>query len=94
MRTNPANWKLGIIYYSPDDPRVVVRQLLPVGWTWNFGHSHVALAITLAVFVFLAPIVVAWWLGIRALFTLCLIAGVALCAIIIAASRLSRDPGP
>lgn len=93
MRMNPANWKLGIVYFCPHDPRVIVRQRLPVGWTWNFAHPLVFPAITLAVFSFLAPPAIAWWLGVRSGVTLALLAGAALGAIVWAAARLSRDPG-
>jgi len=89
---NLSNWKFGILYYCPDDPRVIVRQLLPVGWTWNFGHTFVIPAIVLAVLFFFTPISLAYYLGIRSkliyfvtmLFTLVLL--------ILIANRLARDP--
>lgn len=92
MRMNPANWKLSIVYYCPDDPRVVVRQRFPFGWTWNFGHPLVLPAILLAVVVFLAPPIIAWWLGIQSQVLLWLLLGAGLCAVLVGAHRLSRDP--
>jgi uncharacterized membrane protein len=36
----PASaWKLGIIYYNPDDPAVMVRRRFTVGYTLNFGNK-------------------------------------------------------
>jgi threonine/homoserine/homoserine lactone efflux protein len=93
MRTDPANWKLGVIYCCVEDPRIIVRQLLPVGWTWNFGHPKVYLAILAAVFTFLAPPAIAWWLGMRSLPALGLLSLIALGVIMFVASRMSRDPG-
>ena len=31
-------WKLGMIYYNPDDPSFLVEKRYGVGWTINFGH--------------------------------------------------------
>ena len=92
MRTDPANWKMGFVYYCAQDSRIVVRQRLPVGWTWNFGHPKVYLAILIAVLVFLSPPVLAWWLGIRSTLALGLITLMAFFVIVIVASRMSRDP--
>lgn len=47
LRNNPKHWKLGVIYYCPDDPRTLVRNRHWFGWTWNFGNP-VALVIMLA----------------------------------------------
>jgi len=91
-RVDPASWKLGVIYYNPHDPRIVVRQLLPAGWACNFAYPRVVPAILLTLAASLAPPAVAWWLGVRSWVVLGLMAGVALCAIMVAASRLARDP--
>ena len=88
----PVNWKIGLLYYCPDDPRVVVRQRFGVGWTWNFGHRMVVPAMALAVLVFLAPPMVAWSLGVRSPLALSLVVAAALGAIMFASSRLSRPP--
>ena len=40
MNSNPANWK-GIVYFNPDDPRLLVRKINPsMGWTFNFAHPY------------------------------------------------------
>lgn len=92
MRTDPANWKLGIIYYCKDDPRIIVRTLLPVGWTWNFGQRKVYLAISIAIAGFLGPPWLAWQMGVRSILTLGVIAAAALIAIVFLASHLAREP--
>lgn len=92
MRTDPANWKLGIVYCCPRDPRIIVRQRLPVGWTWNFGHAKVYSAILIAVVMFLAPAALAWWQGVRSTLALGLITLTALVVIMLLAARMSRDP--
>ena len=92
MRTDPTNWKLGVVYYCKDDPRIVVRNLLPLGWTWNFGHQKVYIALIIAVTAFLAPPFLAWQLGIRSALTLGFIVAAALITIVFVASRLALDP--
>lgn len=92
MRTNPANWKLGIVYCCNDDPRIIVRQLLPFGWTWNFGHPNVYSAILIAVVMFLAPPYLAWWMGVRSALAIGTIIVLTLTTIVIIASRIARDP--
>ena len=62
MRTDPGNWKLGIVYYCKDDPRLVVRNRLPFGWAWNFAHAKVYVAILFAIAVFLIPPFLTWQL--------------------------------
>ncbi|MFM2124003.1 MAG: hypothetical protein RL328_454 [Acidobacteriota bacterium] len=32
-------WKLGILYYNPDDPAVLVRRRFTLGYTLNFGNK-------------------------------------------------------
>ncbi len=39
LRMDSNHWKLGVIYYCKQDPRVIVRNRQMFGWTWNFGHS-------------------------------------------------------
>ena len=53
LRIDPKNWKFGFLYYSPNDPRIVVRNRRVLGWTWNFGHrfAYLYLVIVSAVFV-------------------------------------------
>lgn len=93
MRTDSANWKLGIAYCCKDDPRIVVRQRLPIGWTWNFGHPGAVLAILLAIVVLLGPPYIAWWLGVRSGIAMLLVVLVSLGLIVLVANHLSRDPG-
>jgi len=92
MRKNPANWKLGIVYFCPDDPRVIVRQRLPLGWTWNFANPWVLPGIFAAIIVFAGPAALAWYLGIRStvVFGGLLLAGLFL--VILASHQLSQDP--
>ena len=37
-RTPDECWKLGMIYYNPDDPALVVEKRFGIGWTLNFGN--------------------------------------------------------
>lgn len=92
MRKDPANWTLGILYRCSDDPRVVVRNLLPFGWTWNFGHRKVYIAILSAIVAFLGPPYLAWQMGARSGLTIGIITVLALVSIVFIASRLARDP--
>ena len=92
MRIDPANWKLGIVYYCKDDPRFIVRNLLPFGWTWNFGQRKVYIAIPTAIVAFLAPPYLAWQMGVRSILTIGIIAVVAIIAIVLVASRLAQEP--
>jgi uncharacterized membrane protein len=39
-RTPDACWKLGLIYYNPNDPAVLVEKRFGVGWTLNFANPH------------------------------------------------------
>ena len=93
MRTDPANWWLGTIYRCKEDPRIVVRNLLPFGWTWNFAHGRVYLGIGAAITAFLVPPGLAWLAGLRSTIALAAIAALALFAIVLVVSRMARDPG-
>lgn len=92
MRKNPDNWKLGIIYFCPDDPRVIVRQRMPLGWTWNFANPWVLPGIFVAFLIFVGPAGLAWYIGVRSaiVFGILFIAG--LCLVMLTAHQLSRDP--
>lgn len=92
MRTDPSNWKLGIVYCCAQDPRIIVRQRMPIGWTWNFAHARVIPAILIAVFMFLSPAAIGWWLGIRSTIVLGLATLLALIVIMVMASWLAKDP--
>lgn len=92
MRTNPANWTMRIVYCCHDDPRIVVRNLWSLGWTWNFGHAKVYMAIALAIVVFLAPPYLAWQFGVRSGVVIVIIIAVTLTTIVLVANRLALDP--
>jgi len=92
MRTDPENWKLGIVYYCTDDPRIIVRNLLPIGWTWNFGHPKVYMAILIAIVAFLVPPFIAWQMGARSALVIGCIIVLTLIAIVYLASRFAQDP--
>jgi uncharacterized membrane protein len=36
--TNPAHWKLGFLYYSPEQPRLLVAKRYGSPWTLNFAR--------------------------------------------------------
>ena len=38
-RNNPELFKLGIFYYNPKDPNLIVKKRSGLGWTFNFAHS-------------------------------------------------------
>ena len=92
MRNDPSHWKLGVIYFCPQDPRVVVRQRFPIGWTWNFGNRWVLLGIVAAVSIFVGPAAVAWYLGVRSPIAYVLVFVTSLCVAMFLAHLLSRDP--
>ena len=93
MRTDPANWWLGTIYRCEDDPRIVVRNLLPLGWTWNFAHGRVYPAIAAAIAAFLTPPWLAWNAGLRSGLGFTAIVVLTLFVMMLVASRMARDPG-
>lgn len=92
MRTDSANWKLGIVYYCKDDPRIIVRNLLAFGWTWNFAHRGVYFAILAAITAFLTPPYLVCQLGVRSALVIGINAALALIALVFVASRLAQDP--
>ena len=49
------NWKLGMFYFNPSDPSVLVERRFNIGWSVNFG-SVWGLALALATFgIFVVP---------------------------------------
>ena len=56
LRLDDRHWKLGVIYWCKNDPRVIVRNRWLFGWTWNFGNPHVFIVLFAFVAAFLAPI--------------------------------------
>ena len=44
LHADPANWKWGIFYFSPQDPRIIVpKRIRGLGWTINFARPSVLL---------------------------------------------------
>lgn len=36
------NWKLGFLYFNPDDPRIILpKRIKQLGWTINFGRWQI-----------------------------------------------------
>jgi uncharacterized membrane protein len=57
MNTNPENYKWGIFYFNPEDPRVIVpRNIQWMGWTLNFARPAAWLIILafIALFIFIS----------------------------------------
>jgi hypothetical protein len=54
-RTPDACWKLGLIYYNPDDPAVLVEKRFGLGWTLNFGNPR-SWVVTGALFLFIVVV--------------------------------------
>jgi len=52
-------WKLGIFYYNPDDPALMVRRRFTPGYTLNFGNrmSWAVVAGTLVLLVFVRTVI-------------------------------------
>lgn len=60
IHESPANWVLGVIYFAPRDPRLLVRKrIAALGWTLNFARP-MALP-------FLLGTVAVFWAGLRGL---------------------------
>ncbi len=56
LRSDDRRWRLGVIYSCNADPRVIVRNRFPFGWTWNFGHRWVFPAIVAATLFAIGPV--------------------------------------
>ncbi|WP_238886887.1 DUF5808 domain-containing protein [Clostridium sp. YIM B02551] len=50
-----AYWKLGSIYYNPNDPSIFVEKRFGVGWTLNFGNK-IAIIISIAILIFIISV--------------------------------------
>ncbi len=57
-RTPDECWKWGLFYYNPEDPALLVKKRVGIGWTINFAHrgAWIFLAL-LTVAISLMPIV-------------------------------------
>ena len=50
MRKNPNNYKWGIFYFNPEDPRFFVsRRNIRIGWTLNFANPYSYLIVFLII---------------------------------------------
>jgi uncharacterized membrane protein len=38
IKSDPKNWKLGVVYYNPSDSRSFVAKRVGIGWTLNFAQ--------------------------------------------------------
>ena len=45
-------WKLGQIYYNPDDPAMLVEKRFGLGYTLNFGHRGLVWLVGIAILMF------------------------------------------
>jgi uncharacterized membrane protein len=51
---DPANWKLGILYYNKADKRVFVPKKMPIlGWTLNFASPFCIIPIVLLILIYM-----------------------------------------
>ncbi|MCA1760029.1 MAG: DUF5808 domain-containing protein [Bacteroidales bacterium] len=56
MNTNPENYKWGMIYFDPKDPRVIVPKVNHwLGWTFNFARpaSYLIILAFIALIIFM-----------------------------------------
>jgi uncharacterized membrane protein len=56
-RDEDQYWKLGIIYFNPEDPALIVEKRFGVGWTLNFARP-VALIIIVGIVVVLPTVMI------------------------------------
>ena len=57
MKTNPENYKWGLIYFNPKDKRIIVPKISPaMGWTFNFASpvTYVILLAFIALLIFVS----------------------------------------
>jgi len=46
MRNDPENYKWGIFYFNPKDPRIILpKRNIGMGWTLNFANPYSYLVI-------------------------------------------------
>jgi uncharacterized membrane protein len=50
-KENANPWKLGFIYYNPDDTRVIVRKRFALGWTFNFARKRAYLYLAATIII-------------------------------------------
>ncbi len=52
-RTSDRYWKLGMFYFNPEDPALMVEKRFGLGYTFNFGHPAGWVIVGVAVVAFL-----------------------------------------
>jgi uncharacterized membrane protein len=51
FKDDDINWKLGMFYFNPDDPAIMIPKRMGVGWTLNFGHPISFIIIGAVIFI-------------------------------------------
>jgi uncharacterized membrane protein len=64
LRNDDRHWTLGIIYACREDPRVIVRNRILIGCTWNFGHRFVLPTLLAFILVAIGPATILWINGV------------------------------
>jgi uncharacterized membrane protein len=58
-RTPDRCWKVGIFYFNPDDPALLVEKRFGMGYTINFGHRGAWLIVAAILAIVIAPLIIA-----------------------------------
>jgi len=54
--TDEENWRFGLIYHAPEDPRVVVpKRIRWTGYTMNFAHKAAGVVLVTVIVLVLLP---------------------------------------
>jgi hypothetical protein len=92
LRSRDEHWTLHLIYACHEDPRVIVRSRLPIGWTWNFGHRFVLPTLVAFILIAIGPAALLWATGVRD--GLILFAVTTVCVLVLAAIAHYIAAGP
>ena len=95
MWRDPTNWRWGLFYYNPDDPRVVVPKRFSKlgGWTFNGAHpGRAGLTFAGMLAVLFGPSFALWLVGVRDQRILVAVLLGSIVAMIGLSWRLSRSP--
>jgi hypothetical protein len=92
LRANPRYWTIGIIYRCPDDPRVIVRERLLPGWTFNFGHRFAIPTLLAFVLIAIGPFLWVLTSGLQSVPALLAVAGMSAIVLISIAHRIASGP--
>ena len=60
-RTADQCWKLGLIYFNPDDPALMVEKRFGIGWTLNFANKKAWLLMGVLVVFIVVTLAVSFW---------------------------------